>query len=470
MALKSIAPIRPTASTMPQKSVAPMTAAAPKAPLSQTGARTTTQRAFGLQPIGDVKKAEEAAPKKENFYASKTTLPYAFQQLAKNMPSTLLSASRKFDSSYYMKDSDYSSFMSRFDSDFGPGELRTFQTTSGPKQMYDYQYQNLLRYGDPDGPAMLSEFTYRDGRWWSIRRNRQTYDKFEPSVSDPFLSEYMLSEKESLSVYHAAKKLGLSERDYKSLYQSVFAKKYFMSTAPRVSQYIKALSDGVAAPDVSTTAQYGSLFGKTNQFAGYKEGISELLTNIGQMSNIFGGDRALPGLGMIGETGEGFMGEAMGIVGMASQVLAPVFSSLWGTGAQKRAGFLENLLSGGRSFLEMITASYKLWETIFDAAGALFKKPKSRRNYNLINDNGKIIDKYSDITNQGDADGIGYITNRAIENGVQVTYDDVASMLGSMYRYRVAQKLNAALRSYDIMLGPNSYFKDVNVPVFYGRK
>lgn len=465
--MKSIRPIQPTAASMPAKSVAPMKSKAPRAPLSQAPVRGITSAPLrGLPQIGDQKRKASPDDSGVRSLRSEATPPYAFLSLFSYMPTSGIALSgKKFDSSYLSRFKGYSDFITALSSDFGPGSKKTYQTTSGPQDLYAYQYDNLLKYGDIRGAASRNQFVFRDGYWWSVRQPRYDYAELSDSVLSPAMRKYALSADESSMLYGIAQRYNLTSSQYGSLYKTVVGQKFFRGAVSDIPSLVAVFDSGKPAPGISTTAQYGSVFGSDNQFKGYVDTFSSLAKYVGQLQATLQGDPVGAGVGAGLDAG-GFGESVLGSVQMGLDFLKPVFASLWGSGDEKRAGLLKNLFSGSGNYLDIVTASYSLWANLFNIAGAILKKPKSHRNYNLINANGKIIDKFSDITDRGDADGIGYITNRAVENGVNVSYDDVAGMLGAMYRYRAAQQLQYILADYATMVSPRGYLSGVMTPTF----
>jgi hypothetical protein len=155
MSIKSIRPIAPIASQMPSKSVAPIGATAPLKSIS-TGMRPIVTPEKGLPQIGPDKPKDTA---RDATYKSKRDdkLPYAFQSLSKFMPTSIINTSQKtFNSAYVNGFSNYNDFFGTLLKDFGPGQLKTYQTPSGSKDMYEYQYTNYLKYGNVNGPAQIN--------------------------------------------------------------------------------------------------------------------------------------------------------------------------------------------------------------------------------------------------------------------------------------------------------------------------
>lgn len=444
--IKSIRPITPTATSMPSKSVAPMGSVAPKTPISTMTSLRDSYFKSGLQPIGDQRRLK-SGESRDTYRSTKVVenLPYAFMALG----SQSIDGGKKFSGSSLSGYTDYASFYSSFSSAFGVGQRKTYQTADGPKLLYDYEYQNLMRYGSTTGPSTTSSFEFRDGRWWTVSKTRETYGKFVPANLDAGLSSYKLSAAEEEAVYQIAQKNRLTEAQYKNLYNTVFAQKYYLSAQADITKYEAILEkpepQGVG---YSASVRESSIFGPHSD-------LKTLATSMRDFSKLVNGliaKTALDG------SSAALFGPAAPFKYAASFLINMFAPMLWGTGEQKKkglAGVFENITN---LFEFAFTWQYK----VIDFVTNYFRHKKKK--YWLTNSKGKIIDSFADMDDAADRRDLAELAKSA-----GVSTDVAASYLGMYYRKRIIDKLVPALSTYDKMVSDGGYFSGLTVPEFYGR-
>jgi hypothetical protein len=235
-----------------------------------------------------------------------------------------------------------------------------------------------------------------------------------------------------------------------------------------IKSYSDALTNGVKAdPSISTTAQYGSIFGKGDPGIDFLKNAEDAF---GTVSSTLGALGAI-GLSKFANVGADALGAgattwALGLLNVGSGSFSAGASAALGPIAV--LPFLLDYIKNGPKYSSAILGVLETVSRIRTALSsgivALVIKDKAKLNYDLVNSNGKIIDKYSDITSSKQATGIGSIANRA-----SLPVDDIAAILGQLYRYRIVQKLNPLLQDYATIISDASSQKSFSVPEFQGR-
>ena len=426
-----------------------------------------------LPQIGDGK-PKETENRDTTRQSKSDTSTYAWMSFAKFLPTGGISRTTKtFGSSYVSGFSSYSDFYGALSADFGPGQKKTYQTVDGPKDLYEYQYNNLLKYGDIRGPVVRSDFSFKDGRWWTTRMVRNDYDKFSDPGLDPVLRKYDLTADESELVYSIAQQRNLTKDQYSNLQKTVLARKYFSGIEKDMAYWSKILTTPEALnTGYNKSVSEGAIFGSSSELKNFASSLqnfaraTELLASMSGASSGFPGAMSnLSGAYLSGGGKPGGMFDSLsdlegsatgGLVSGALSFLGNVlFPALWGTGEQKRAGLKPWLKSIGDFFEFAFTWQYKL----SDAVVSHLKHKKKK--YWLTNSSGKIIDSYADMTDAADKRDIAEIASSA---GVSV--DTVASYLGMYYRKRIIDNLSPLLDSYATMLSSKSYFSGLQTPSF----
>lgn len=480
--VKSISSLRATPSQMPVSPVSSSKATSPTGISSALRAPTSPSR--GLPPIG-VSDAKQPAPA-ESTSPFSTKFSTAWSSVGKYMMSYKVQTSApKFSAEYVRSASDFSSLWSRFLQDFGPGTLRTYQTPKGSQDLYEYQYRNLLQFGDIKGPPMVSRFEYRDGRWWNTFTRQSTLNKLSyvdvystvPSALKTSVATNFLPTEEELDLlYASAVKNNLSDIAYRGLVDTFTASRISTAMATHATSVLPIL-EGKAGGSafLRTSASMDSVFGKFSPQAADFAAITNQMKQIGQslaeQRTAGQSSFAIGSLSdMLFDSMESSGSGALTAVSAALTALAGIYGitkSGWDA-------------SGGWATYMTAMQSLLLGKTIIAAAVQQFLGGNKQHTFHLTTSDGRPVDKWDDVHPDDRAAiwqlaaGTGWTRSDPGSalgkyglNEIGISPNKIAGRLGQYYRFRALEFLN------DVMTADSQFsgnFGSVSIPEFYGRQ
>ncbi len=439
--MKSIRPIQPVATSMPAKSVAPMTSTRPTTPISMAPLRGVTASPLRALPQIGPGKSDTPDTRRNELSGKSDFSSYAFMSLTRFMPGvSVTKPGVSLNSSYVSQFATFDDFFKGISNDFGAGVKKTFKTADGDQDLYDYQYQNLLKYGNINGPRTLNEFTFRNGYWWSTAKPNVAYDKLTSNPNDPNEVEFGLSASEDEALHSMALKNRLTAQQYADLRTAALSKKYSASLtaiaggSKELGQSYEALSAKLK-PYLRTLETGVKLYETPTDLGGKYRPLPVTFSEISTMArygSVFGD----------GDPGIAFLGDMNRELSAISNSLATEFTPVLGAAASAGAYYLAPLLGLGSipGIGVILAAVYGLYTGIT----ALKDVSDAHRNYDLVNANGYAIDNFNMITSKGDRKGI-----EAIAKASGKSKDAIASILGALYRYRVIKSMGSLFSDWE---------------------
>lgn len=474
MALQPISPTKPTAAQMPTKPIPGIRATTPPTGISST-LRSPTAPFRGLPSLGVSDKKQPAAQPADKRFSTKFESAWNnVGQMTRYMMSYSVNRNvPKFNSAYVQGFTGFSDYWTSLMRDFGAGERKSYQTPSGSQPLYEYQYRNIMQFGDPFGPARSSSFEYRDGRWWNISRAREDYLAIKPTLPDG-VAPYSLDEAEAEAVYHLARKNGLSSAAYSDLYKISLAKKYFDKTGSEISALTSVVTGTQGSPDIYNRMDFNEVYGSGLNLPDFSELHVPSVKDV-FVSSLFdiGGQGLSAGLAKLTGATSSLGSIANLVAGVANSVFnalhywvypkksaqmrrEALYKWLWDYNENNRANRIQAIYDPQRRGVQYGSPLSQFLDIVIN------------QNYNnlmfLTNQNGKIIDSYADITN-----GLDKQTVDVLYAFSGISPDLIAAQLGLQYRARAYQRLIPYYESYNRLLGSGGYFSDFGDLSFYGR-
>lgn len=473
MSLKSIRPISPTPAMMPSKAVAPMSAQPAHQPIGNIGrpAQTAKDYFYKLPQLGVDKSIQknDSISNRDGYLS--TRLADTWKSIAKYLPTqTVVNRGKKFDPSQVVSFATWNDFNSGISADFGPGALRTYQTKDGPKNMYEYQYNNFLKYGDVNGSRFSSSFEFRDNRWWSVNRAREAMYGLDSSLPS-FLLEDPLTTAEEQNLYHLSIKNNLSRPAYEQLRNYSVARKYAETASQNISQLADQLTSPSAVPGYSSTFQYGDVFGSAWSSAdlSYVKPLSLTNTLLLGGANVALAFLGSGGFGKLGTPGgSSFSGPTGGQVNLANTIQNFLRSIFYrkSKAQAKRDAMNDAIINAGGGLWQRFTQ----WVGTTRSADKQYQQGLDifvNNNYDnalqAVNQNGQVVNSYGQIT-----DGPTRQTIDVVWVMSGVSKDELASYLGAYYKRPIADKFKKAYDEYTSAMS-SSFFSNLSLPTFYGR-
>jgi len=454
MSVKSIAPIRSTPSMMPSQSVAPIGPTAPIGPVGTGSAARPARDYFNKLPSIGVADAKESKTDNIRTWHSTSLKDQAWMNLAKYMPSIGVSRGKPtFNANYVSGFSTYDDYFTGLQKDFGAGELKTYKTTIGSQNLYEYQYSNFLKYGTVNGPNRVNSFEFRDGRWWNTSKLKESFTKISSQLS-PEMKQYGLTDAEDEALYQLAVKGSLSASTYASLHQFSLTKKFYESSAAYITSITNPLIGGSIVPGINNTMDFNEVYGGgLPDFSDFKvPSVKDVfLSSLSEIGSIALGNvlkNFTAGAKLLSAPGALLAGIADTVFNALHYWVYPkrkadaqreaLWEYLWDYNHNNQANRIQSIYDPGRLGLSGSSELRQFLDIVIN------------QNYNntmqLTNQNGKIIDKYSDITN-----GLDKQTVDVLYAFSGISKDDIAAQLGLRYRARAFEKIQPFYSTYESM-------------------